>query len=122
MKPTIHTKNEDTKPTLYLAFELSNQDWKLGFTVGLGQSPRQRKITAGDMTTLKQEITLAKQWFGLPADAPVLSCYEAGRDGFWLHRFLEHEHVTNRSAELTTKPGAGLGQHRGQPPRQAHQD
>jgi len=122
MKQTRYTKDENTQPTLYLAFELSNQDWKLGFTVGLGQSPRQRKITAGDTTALKQEIALAKQRFGLPTDAPVLSCYEAGRDGFWLHRFLEHEHVTNRSAELTTKPGRGLGQHRGQPPRQARQD
>jgi hypothetical protein len=122
MKPTSHPKAENTRPTLYLAFELSNQDWKLGFTVGHGQPPRQRKISAGDTTALKQEITLAKQRFGLPADAPVVSCYEAGRDGFWLHRFLEHEHVTNRSAELTTKPGGGLGQHRGQPPRQAYQD
>jgi transposase len=25
----------------------------------------------------------------------VVSCYEAGRDGFWLHRFLESEHITN---------------------------
>lgn len=95
MKQTIHTKTENTPPTLYLAFELSNQDWKLGFTVGLGQPPRQRKIAAGDTTALKQEITLAKQRFGLPAAAPVLSCYEAGRDGFWLHRFLASEHVTN---------------------------
>ena len=95
MKQTIRPEKDSTHPTLYLAFELSNQDWKLGFTLGLGQPARQRKINAGDTAALKQEIALAKQRFGLPADAPVVSCYEAGRDGFWLHRFLESEPITN---------------------------
>src|SRR5262245_5281544 len=34
------------------------------------------------------EVTAAKKRFGLPEGAAVASCYEAGRDGFWLHRFL----------------------------------
>ena len=38
--------------SLYLAFELGNSEWKLGFTVGLGQNPRQRKIRAGDLAAL----------------------------------------------------------------------
>ncbi|MCL4504820.1 MAG: hypothetical protein M1140_02190 [Chloroflexi bacterium] len=50
MEQTIRQKEYSTRPTLYLAFELSNQDWKLGFTVGLGQPTRQRKIAAGDTT------------------------------------------------------------------------
>ena len=37
----------------------------------------------------------ARRWFGLPEEAPVISCYEAGRDGFWLHRYLEHHRVEN---------------------------
>jgi hypothetical protein len=41
------------------------------------------------------EIKKAKLRFGLPADAPVVACYEAGRDGFWIHRFLVHEGVQN---------------------------
>ena len=111
MKPTNHPNAENTRPTLYLAFELSNQDWKLGFTVGHGQPPRQRKISAGDTTALKQEITLAKQRFGLPADAPVVSCYEAGRDGFWLHRFLESEHVTNLVVDSASIEVSRRGKH-----------
>jgi len=31
----------------------------------------------------------------LAADAPVRSCYEAGRDGFWLHRWLAAHGITN---------------------------
>jgi len=111
MKQTLHAKDENTKPTLYLAFELSNQDWKLGFTVGLGQAPRQRKITAGDTSALKQEIVLAKQRFGLPTDAPVVSCYEAGRDGFWLHRFLASEHVTNLVVDSASIEVSRRGKH-----------
>src|SRR5262249_15901356 len=41
------------------------------------------------------EIHKAKLRFGLPEHTPVLSCYEAGRDGFWLHRFLAHHGITN---------------------------
>jgi transposase len=37
----------------------------------------------------------AKGLFGLPSDAAVISCYEAGRDGFWLHRYLTAQGVTN---------------------------
>ena len=74
------------QPTLYLAFELGKNTWKLGFTVGVAQQPRERMIPAGALETLQQEITRAKQRFGLPDEAHVVSCYEAGRDGFWLHR------------------------------------
>ena len=73
---------------LYLAFELGNQEWKLGFSVGLGQSPRRRTIAAADRVGLQEEISRAKKRFSLAETAPVLSCYEAGRDGFWLHRYL----------------------------------
>ena len=111
MKQTTYAKAENIQPTLYLAFELSDQDWKLGFTIGLGQPPRQRKVKAGDTTALKQEIALAKQRFGLPAAAPVLSCYEAGRDGFWLHRFLESEHVTNLVVDSASIEVSRRGKH-----------
>jgi transposase len=43
-----------------------------------------------------EEIQLSKKRFGLRADAPVMSCYEAGRDGFWLHRFLIAQGVNNQ--------------------------
>jgi transposase len=35
-----------------------------------------------------QAVAKAKERFGMPAWARVVSCYEAGRDGFWLHRHL----------------------------------
>lgn len=80
---------------LNLAFELGNVEWKLGFTIGFGQRPRVRTISARDLEGLQREIELAKKRFGLPELARVVSCYEAGRDGFWLHRYLEAAGVEN---------------------------
>ena len=67
---------------LYLAFELGNKKWKLGFSTGLGQAPRIREMPAGDLGTLQEEIHLVKKRFGLPDRTRTLTCYEAGRDGF----------------------------------------
>ena len=80
---------------LYMAFELGQSEWKLGFTIGFGQKARIRTIKARNLVALQREMQTAKERFGLPEDAPVLSCYEAGRDGFWLHRFLQTIGVEN---------------------------
>ena len=82
-------------PVLYLAFELSEAHWKLGFTIGVGQRPRERNIRSGDLVALREEIRRAKKRFGLTETAKVVSCYEAGRDGFWLHRYLIQEGIEN---------------------------
>jgi transposase len=73
---------------LHLAFELGWSEWKLAFTIGHGQAPRLRTIKARNLGALHDEITKAKGRFGLAQEAAVVSCYEAGRDGFWLHRYL----------------------------------
>jgi transposase len=95
MSETTRRMEDTTGSALYLAFELGNSKWKLGFTVGLGQSPRRRAIDAGDLVALQEEIRRAKRRFSLPETAPVKSCYEAGRDGFWLHRYLLAQEVEN---------------------------
>jgi transposase len=60
-------------------------------TSGLGQKPRLRSIPARDLQALTSEIAAARTRFRLPESAPLISCFEAGRDGFWLHRFLQSE-------------------------------
>lgn len=82
-------------PTLMVAFELGQRRWVVGFSAGNGQPPRTREIPARDTGRVRREIAQAKQRWGLPAKAPVVSCYEAGREGFWLHRWLEGEGIGN---------------------------
>ena len=90
------TASMSTHPlTLFVAFELGERPWKLGFTTGLGQRPRVRQIPAGAVDRVLAEVTRAKVRVGVPVAAPVVSCYEAGRDGFWLHRYLVAQGVTN---------------------------
>lgn len=84
-----------TPTTLLLAFELGERVWKLGFTTGMGQRPRMRQIAAGAVDRVLEEIARAKSRLKLPGTAPVVSCYEAGRDGFWLHRWLLAQGITN---------------------------
>jgi transposase len=95
MVPKTTRKQNDTPVSgkLSLAFEVSENEWKLGFTIGLGQAPRWRTIKARHLEGLKREIEQAKVRFGWSRDAAVLSCYEAGRDGFGLHRYLETQGI-----------------------------
>jgi transposase len=91
-----HENNGSTNSgILHLAFELGAGKWMLGFTSGHGEKPRLRSLPAGDLQGLTTEIAKAKKRFGLPADARVVSCYEAGRDGFWLHRYLLTQGIDN---------------------------
>src|SRR6516162_7666843 len=93
------TRAVDSTPAaahvLYVALELSRGTWKLAFSVGPGRPPRIRSIPARCAELVMFEIKKAKLRFGLPEDAKVVSCYEAGRDGFWIHRVLAHEGIEN---------------------------
>ena len=98
MFPETTTKGQYTanQPHLYMAFELSQKNWLLGFTVGFGQRPRLRSIPARDLVALQREIRLARDHFALAEGVQVVSCYEAGRDGFWLDRYLHAQEVDNQ--------------------------
>jgi len=76
-----------------LALELGEEHWKLGFSSGFGQEPLVRDIDSRDTGVLVAHIAWAKRKLGLSKSARVVSCYEAGREGFWLHRFLEAKGV-----------------------------
>src|SRR5262245_12580519 len=80
---------------LYVALELSQDKWLLACATAAAEKPRYRPVPARDLARLDQEIARAKQRFGLPADAPVCTCYEAGRDGFRLHRALTKRGINN---------------------------
>lgn len=90
-----HAESTGNDDVLYMAVELSARQWKLAFGVGLATPSRGRTIAAGDVAALQREIAAAQARWGLPASAAVRSCYEAGRDGFWVHRLLEGLGVCN---------------------------
>src|SRR5215468_239250 len=89
------TTTATTKGTLYLALELGQDKWLIACATEAAQKPRFRTLPARDLARLHEEIARAKQRFDLPPDAPVCTCYEAGRDGFWLHRALTSRGINN---------------------------
>ncbi len=101
--PLTHEQESSTKPgTLFLALELGHSKWQLAFTTQAGQKPRLRTIKARDRKSLEEEIRSAKQRFCLSESSRVVSCYEAGRDGFWLHRCLESLGVESRVVDSSS--------------------
>ncbi len=95
---TTILQQQDTTTTtagvLYLALELSNKKWKLGFSDG--NRVRIKTIEAGNWASFQYEIQQAREKFKLATDCPVFSCYEAGRDGFWIDRALKEAGINNQ--------------------------
>jgi len=80
---------------LLMALELSASEWRLVLGDGRSRARREVTVKAGDRDGLKKEISKAKSKLGLPGQCPVRSCYEAGRDGFWIHRMLGELDIEN---------------------------
>jgi transposase len=94
------------EPTLFVAFEVGKKEWKLALTSGFGMPPWVRSVSRGDWAAVGRVRRQALSRFGLAASVPVISCYEAGRDGFWIHRGLEAQGIRNRvvdSASIEVK-------------------
>jgi len=85
----VQRQGYEQEAVLYMAMELSNSSWKLGFSNG--QRTRRRSIEARDRFQLIEEVQLARQKLGLEPDTQVVVCFEAGRDGHWIYRWLSAE-------------------------------
>jgi len=89
----LERQDTGNEQVLYMTFELSHTTWKLAF--GVGGNPRIIQISARDLKRLSEEIGKAKKRFSLLDEARVVSCYEAGRDGFWMHRYMLSAGIEN---------------------------
>jgi len=94
--PNTALRGQDTTIVgrLYVAFELGEKSWKLSLGDGV-RAPSRRTVAAGDTTAVLIAIAKAKARCHLAVDSLVRSCYEAGRDGFWLHRWLSGQRIAN---------------------------
>lgn len=91
----VEQSNAKTAEILYVAFELSLKKWKLGFSDGRNARARVVTIEAQDWEALKRELERARVRFGLSEEVRIVSCYEIGREGFWLHRALMNRGIEN---------------------------
>jgi transposase len=91
--------------TLLVAFDLGNTQWKLACRVSPADPPRVRTIPARDLFGARRQLGAARARFGLTPNAPVVSCYEPGRDGFWVHRALTALGVTSHVVDSASIGG-----------------
>lgn len=82
-------------PVLHVAFELGDKEWKLVSQASGLRKIREARVTDRSLRDVLVEIRLAKKKFKLPETARVVTCYEAGGDGFWLHRWLQDQGFEN---------------------------
>jgi len=91
-----------SEAVLHVAFELGKRDWKLAMSSGFGVVPVIRTVAAGNWGAVEQAWGEGRRRLGLPASARVVSCYEAGRDGFWIHRALVVRGVDSRVVDSSS--------------------
>ena len=83
--------------TMYVAFELSKAKWKIGIVLPGGQKMSRFSLTGGDTAGLADLLARKLEEAAARCGAVrVISCYEAGYDGFWLHRWLAERGVENQ--------------------------
>lgn len=97
----LQSKDNAGEQKLYMAMELSDKCWRLVFSDG-GEKRRHETMEAGHRMELVEAIRKAKEKFDLSSEAKVVSCYEAGRDGFWLHRYLVTLGVDNQVVDSSS--------------------
>src|SRR5260221_11952331 len=93
------------EPTVYVAFELGKKEWKLGLTSGFGGELMIRTLRSGDLRAAARVIGEARRRFEVPDAARIVSCYEAGRDGFWIARGRAERGGGDRGGELASTEG-----------------
>src|SRR5262249_40001683 len=87
----------DPLPGCVITIKLSKASGVVGVQPPLRKKTSQYRLTAGDWKSLLKLIERIRQQVGreLGRAVEVISCYEAGYDGFWLHRLLEAHGVRN---------------------------
>jgi transposase len=86
--------------TVYVAFELSKSKWKLGVMMPGSEKMSRYTIAGGDLAALTARLAAARTKAartGKPVR--IVSCYEAGFDGLWLHRWLTDQGVVNHEID-----------------------
>jgi transposase len=86
--------------TVHVVFELSKAKWKLGVMLPGSEKLSRYTITGGDLTALGSRLATAREKAGrCGKPVRIVSCYEAGLDGHWLHRWLTAQDVISHEVD-----------------------
>src|SRR5690349_14095917 len=93
----------DEYATIHVAFELSKSKWQLGIMLPGAEKLSRYRIGGGDLVALSGVLSRAREKAAqLGKPVRVLSCYEAGLDGHWLHRWLIANEISNYEIDASS--------------------
>jgi transposase len=94
---TVDTPTAGHCGTIFVAIELSQKSWHVTLHSPDNNKMSRHKLDGGDHAELLALIGRVRDRAtrALGAVPAVVSCYEAGYDGFWLHRLLLAAGITN---------------------------
>ena len=112
MTSNVSTPIDGKNGTIFVALELSRRTWLVTMHAPDRDRISRHKVAGGDHAALLALIAKvrARATQALGYEPPVVSCYEAGYDGFWLHRLLTAAGITNHvldPASSTVEQPAG---------------
>ena len=95
--PSNSTSDAKNAAVIFVSIELSRKGWLVAIHTPLADKIGLHKLQAGDNASLLSLIRRNSKKVERTKSEPVrvLSCYEAGYDGFWLHRFLAEAGIFN---------------------------
>ena len=94
---TMSLPPADDAERCLLAIELSKKSWIVAVNTPLSDKISRYRLKACDWKELLKLIERIRTRVAgeLKKRVDVVSCYEAGYDGFWLHRLLEAQGIRN---------------------------
>src|SRR4051794_40494390 len=99
-----------TLSAIFVSLELSRDRWVItSLSPGKGEKMSKHSISGGDMRDLLNHFATlrAKAQARTGKSFPIVAVYEAGLDGFWIHRVLEQagieSHVVDAASVLTSR-------------------
>lgn len=104
---SVAATSADTEiATIYVALELSKSRWLVGFHTPLADKVSRYSVDGGDSGALLDRIGRVREQAERRLERPVrvVCCYEAGYDGFWLHRLLRANGIENQVMDPASLP------------------
>lgn len=89
--------NEPNSARIFVALELSKSTWVVAIRLPGSGTTSLYQVPGGDLAGLMTLLDRARSSAERQghADVEICSCYEAGYDGFWLHRAVTERGISN---------------------------
>jgi transposase len=106
----VQTAIDVTLSAIFVSLELSRSSWVMtSLSPGKGEKMSKHSVASGDVKGLLDHFAKlrAKAQARTGKSFPIVVIYEAGLDGFWIHRVLERDgiesHVVDAASVLTSR-------------------